>query len=327
MRVAVDGAAPERIADQATGRPAWLSDSEIVFTHVENGQLHRVSASGGAPRPLFTPDALSDRQTWPAVLPGTDRVLYLSRPRGDSRQELRIGSAAAGTSQSVVRADSMGVFAGPHTLLLIRNDVLIAQPFDAAGQAIVGDPVRVSAGVSFNIQNGRGGFDASMNGTIVLRPADNISAGWHLRSLSHRGELLKTFTDASQALGPALSPDGTRVAFHRMEAGGGDVWMLDLADNVQRRFTFDRSRENASPVWSPDGRRLVYRSRREGKWALVEKAADGAGRKQPSPSSPTSSARCRGRPMARTCSSWWSIPTPTGTSGNTPLPTARRLRS
>jgi Tol biopolymer transport system component len=279
VRVAADGTARETIADQATGRPAWLSEDEIVFTHADNGQLHRVSVSGGAARPLFAADAGSDRQTWPAVLPGTDRVIYLSRPPGDARQkELRIGGAGTGTSQSIVRSDSMGVFAGPNTLLFIRNNDLFAQPFDADRLATVGDPVRVSAGVSFNTQNGRGGFDASANGLIVLRPGSSDSAAWTLRQLSRDGQLVKHFADAGQPLGPALSPDGTRVAFHRMEAdGGGDVWMLDLADAVQRRFTFERSQENASPVWSPDGRRLVYRVRREAKWALVEKPANGAG--------------------------------------------------
>jgi len=277
MRVAIDGAAPETIADQATGRPAWLSDNELVFTHTVDGQLRRVPASGGPAQPVFAPGAQSDRQTWPAVLPGTDRVLYLSRPRGDSRQELRIGSAAAGTSQSVLRADSMGVFAGPDTLLFLRNDVLFAQRFDADRSAPVGDPVRVLPGVGFNAQNGRGAFDASANGTIVARPGNDLGAGWNLRLLTRDGELVTSFDDASQALGPALSPDGRRVAFHRMEAGGGDVWTLDLADAAQRRFTFDRPQENASPVWSPDGTRIVFHSRRGTGWALVEKSADGAG--------------------------------------------------
>lgn len=171
----------------------------------------------------------------------------------------------------------MGVFAGPRTLLFIRNEVLFAQPFDPDRLEIVGEPVRVSAGVSVNTQNGRGGFDAAANGTIVARPGENSSTRWNLRLLSRQGALLKSYEDSGQALGPALSPDGTRLAFHRMEPGGGDVWMLQLADNVQRRFTFERAQENASPVWSPDGRRLVYRSRRGATWALVEKPADGAG--------------------------------------------------
>jgi dipeptidyl aminopeptidase/acylaminoacyl peptidase len=140
--------------------------------------------------------------------------------------------------------------------------VLFAQPFDADRQALVGDPVRVLPGVSFNAQNGRGGFDASANGAIVARPGEDLAAGWNLRLLSRDGQLVKPFDDAGRALGPALSPDGTRVAFHRMEVGGGDVCMLDLAGSVQHRFTFDRSQENASPLWSPDGTRIVFRSRR-----------------------------------------------------------------
>lgn len=88
---------------------------------------------------------------------------------------------------------------------------------------------------------------------------------------------MKAFEDVLNPIGPALSPDGMRLAFYRMASNGGDVWILDRRDHVQRRFTFDPTQESASPVWSPDGRRIVFRARRGTNWVLVEKSADGAG--------------------------------------------------
>jgi Tol biopolymer transport system component len=78
-----------------------------------------------------------------------------------------------------------------------------------------------------------------------------------------------------------VSPDGKRVAVHRHDGNGGDVWLLDLARRgTMSRFTFDASQDNASPIWSPDGSRIVFGSLRNGKWGLYEKAAGGTGAEQ-----------------------------------------------
>ena len=46
------------------------------------------------------------------------------------------------------------------------------------------------------------------------------------------------------------------------------------------RFTFDAAQDNAMPVWSPDGSRIVFGSLRNGKWGLYEKAANRTGGEQ-----------------------------------------------
>jgi Tol biopolymer transport system component len=45
---------------------------------------------------------------------------------------------------------------------------------------------------------------------------------------------------------------------------------------VRTRWTFDAARDEF-PIWSPDGRRILFRSNRGGVFDLYEKAADGAG--------------------------------------------------
>ena len=46
------------------------------------------------------------------------------------------------------------------------------------------------------------------------------------------------------------------------------------------RFTFDAAQDNAMPIWSPDGSRIVFGSLRNGKWGLYEKAANRTGGEQ-----------------------------------------------
>jgi eukaryotic-like serine/threonine-protein kinase len=74
-----------------------------------------------------------------------------------------------------------------------------------------------------------------------------------------------------------LAPDGTRVAAHRHDGNGGDIWVTDLSRSTTSRFTFDASQENSSPIWSPDGTRIVYGSIRNGKSGVYQKLANNAG--------------------------------------------------
>ncbi len=59
-------------------------------------------------------------------------------------------------------------------------------------------------------------------------------------------------------MAPAISPDGTQVAF----AALGDLWLMPIGGTA-RRLTNDRFVE-MHPTWSPDGRSLAFSSDRDG---------------------------------------------------------------
>lgn len=62
---------------------------------------------------------------------------------------------------------------------------------------------------------------------------------------------------------PALSPDGTLVAFTSDEKGDSDIWLIDARGGTPLRLTDDPA-EDRSPAWFPDGRRVVFASARLG---------------------------------------------------------------
>lgn len=59
-----------------------------------------------------------------------------------------------------------------------------------------------------------------------------------------------------------------------------DVWIWDLARRNFTRLTLDPAIDRV-PVWSPDGRRIIFSSDRAGVGKLFSQAADGTGAPEP----------------------------------------------
>ena len=76
----------------------------------------------------------------------------------------------------------------------------------------------------------------------------------------------------------AFSPDATQVAAIRtdIESGYQDVWTFDVATGRGRAITSDKAADSA-PLWSPDGKAIVYSSVRDNFSIVFRRAADGTG--------------------------------------------------
>jgi serine/threonine-protein kinase len=74
---------------------------------------------------------------------------------------------------------------------------------------------------------------------------------------------------------PRLAPDGTRLALSIFDQER-DIWLWDLARATLTRVTVDQGFDTF-PVWTPDGRRLLFSSERAGARNLFAQAADGTG--------------------------------------------------
>ena len=73
---------------------------------------------------------------------------------------------------------------------------------------------------------------------------------------------------------PRLSPDGTRVALDIRDQDN-DIWVWDLARENLARVTTDPAADVA-PVWTPDGREIIFASTRTGVRDLYRQPADGS---------------------------------------------------
>jgi Tol biopolymer transport system component/cytosine/adenosine deaminase-related metal-dependent hydrolase len=73
----------------------------------------------------------------------------------------------------------------------------------------------------------------------------------------------------------AVSPDGKSLAFDLVTA----IWVTPAAGGVSRRLT-DDLQDATRPRWSPDGRRIVFQSYRDGNFHLWSINADGSGLRQ-----------------------------------------------
>jgi Tol biopolymer transport system component len=65
-----------------------------------------------------------------------------------------------------------------------------------------------------------------------------------------------------------VSPDGRFIAFGEgTEDGQNDIYILSLFDGA-RHILIDHPANDVEPRWSPDGKHIVFRSDRNGSWAL-----------------------------------------------------------
>jgi Tol biopolymer transport system component/DNA-binding winged helix-turn-helix (wHTH) protein len=79
---------------------------------------------------------------------------------------------------------------------------------------------------------------------------------------------------------PALSPDGSRLAYSSDRSGSFEIFVRPVDGGVDRPLTSD-GQQNIHAAWSPDGRVLAYHSmRRGGIWVVP---IDGGAPKQVSP--------------------------------------------
>jgi eukaryotic-like serine/threonine-protein kinase len=286
-RIDLSGGGPQALADVPGFRGGtWNDEGVIVFapTPASGLGLMRVSATGGTPvvvTHLATGQSFL-QHSWPQFLPDGRRVLFFVGSNvAPTRRGVYVASLDGGEPMRVVAAETHARYAPPGYLLRVSQGVLVAQRFDAARATVSGDLVPVAQGVGQNDGNFLSAFSVSATGILAHRSGVGASRR-QLVWLDRTGKVLGVVgpPDENFPSSPALAPDDRRVANGRIVQGNSDVWLTDVAREVATKFTFDPATE-VSPVWSPEGSRVVFRSLRNGPSDLFVKPANGATDEQP----------------------------------------------
>jgi Tol biopolymer transport system component len=296
---------------------SWSSRGVILFASALGAVLQQAPAEGGEPVTVRQPDAAHGDQEidWPAFLPDGVHYLYVLRSRDPDRAGLFVaslpgaglpgaatsGSGAPGAGSGAAAAASAGksesddakrlldissnvAYAGG-SIVYVRRGTMLARPFDTRTLQFTGQPTSLVERVdSYAFDSGGyAEFAASGGGEIVYR--GGIHPDRELRWFDRQGLQISTVPTGRLGEGNlgeyrdfALSPDAARLAYDQLDPHSGrrDVWVLDLASGGTIRLTFDPD-DDGTPVWSPDGRSLIFASNRGGQFALYRKAADGSG--------------------------------------------------
>jgi len=285
-RVSIRGGPPQVLADaQSASGGIWATNDTIVFATQYAGQarsLFSIPATGGTPELLITPEP-NTGHVWPEVLPGGEAILFVIRPGAGGLGNARNGRIAVlsletGEYQALVEGGYRPQYAPTGHIVFVRAGALWAVPFDVETLAKIGPEVPVIEGVQQNGFIGGAAYAFSDNGMLVYAPGGDTTAAessalvWVDRE--GREELVAEETRTLVQL--RLSPDGGRLAAATsVISDNQDIWIYDLARGTSARLTFDSASDQA-PLWTPDGKRVVFSSSREG-GGLFWKAADGTG--------------------------------------------------
>jgi Tol biopolymer transport system component len=255
----------------------WGSDDTIVFGSGTE-PLFRVSSAGGRTTAVTTTS--NDTNRYPHFLPDGRHFLYTILTGLADESGVYLGSVDGKTKTLLTNVQSSAVYVPPGYLLFVDGDRLLTQVFNTQRLELEGQPFVVAEQVGRNSAL-MSAVSASRTGAIAY--AGTISQNGRLIWIDRGGNPVGgiggpegDYTDFR------LSPDENRLAASVVdpEFGNIEIWLTDLARNSSSRLVFEGVL-TASPLWSPDGSRLAFRSVRNGLIEFFERSAGGGGNEQP----------------------------------------------
>jgi Tol biopolymer transport system component len=281
-RIDVSGGPARTLCDVSVGRGGdWSPDgATILYSPQPDSPLYRIPAGGGQPAQVTTLDTSRGENSHrhPQFLPDGRRFLYTV---GSGRSEsvgLYSGSlddpklkVQVTKTYSALYAPALGHVSGH--LLWLREQTVVAQPWDAERLRFTGDPEPVFV---LPAAYGQLANQVSVSRNVLVSESSGLKqmqAAW----LNREGATLARAGEPDFYSFPNLSPDGRRVVLTR---GGplqpGEIWIVDLSRNISSRVSLGQG-TYGTPVWSPDGNQIAFSVGRGGASVMAVTDASGTG--------------------------------------------------
>ena len=163
----------------------------------------------------------------------------------------------------IVREGSDARYLPTGQLLYGVKGALHIVPFDLDRLEVAGTPVAVSDAVMTTPIGGMLNVDVSSDGTAVYVPSSAPVTGRKIVWVDRQGHEESTRMPVRAYTYPRFSPDGSRIAFDIRDQEN-DIWIWNVSRGGLTRFTFDPGFDQ-QPLWTVDGRRIIFGSSRVGK--------------------------------------------------------------
>jgi Tol biopolymer transport system component len=278
-KVLVSGGAVLTLGDAGVPSPgaSWGSQGMIVFAPSLVGVLQQVSDAGGTPQPLTRREKGEVSHRWPEFLPGGKAVLFAAGATNTNWTSAQVAVQSVGTGErrNLVQGGMYPRYAPSGHLVYARGGSLMGVPFDPQRLTATGAAVPVVEGVLQSPFSGAAQYSISATGSLVYVSGGAQAAQLRLVWVSRNGAEQALAASAHTYQNPHLSPDGRRVAVGITEQET-QTWLYDLSRDTLTRLTFG-AKVNTNPVWTPDGKRVVFQSNKEGTPNLFWQPADGSG--------------------------------------------------
>jgi Tol biopolymer transport system component/predicted Ser/Thr protein kinase len=253
---------------------SWTVDNQILFATREG--VFRVSANGGTTQKIVDPKA-GETVHGPQMLPDGDHLLLTvttaTGPDRWDKAQIIAQSISSGARTVLIDGGADGRYLDTGHILYAVGTTLFAVRADMHALRILGTPVAMLSDVRrapVPAVNTAAAFVAtSKTGDLAYIPETpdssiNVSVDLtgRLTALPDRG-----------LTAIHVSPDGSRmVAIH------GDAWWIySLTRRASPRRLAPAEGANTNFLWTPDGMRVVFRSRRESRPGMYWLRADGIG--------------------------------------------------
>ena len=277
-KVPLEGGAVVPLADLGTmAGGSWADDGDLV---VGTGTgLVRIAAGGGSPTPVVNLSSGELFHTFPHVVAGRKAVLFaaVGSPPSIETTNIDIVSLENGRRKTLVRGGASPRYLSSGHLVYASRAGMFAVPFDIDSWETRGPAVPIFGDAIFDPLTGGAQFDVSRD-TMVYRknPGGSASTPMHVQWLDGTGKRVPLLGKPGVYVGPPrVSRDG-RVALAIKDGASQDMSVYDPQRDTTTRLTSGGGMF-LNPVWSPDGRYVVFGSMGGG---ILWARADGAGQPQ-----------------------------------------------
>jgi len=283
-KVPVEGGVPDSLCDAAgIFGASWGPDNSIVFADGYAPGLSRVPADGGKPESLTTPDPKREEfgHRLPSWLPNGKAILFtVARHAWDSQPWLALLRLDTREWHVLIQDAADAQYVSTGHLVFLRQGTLMAVRFDAAELKVIGQPFPLVDNVMqtfFTISSyntGAGQFSVSASGALIyatggMLPDMQKSLVW----VDQRGIEQPITPLQMPFFAPRLSPDGQRITYVTA-AREWQVYVYDLNTNTNSRLTGEGMA--TWPIWTPDGKRIVFHWQKSGVGNLFSQPYDGS---------------------------------------------------